>query len=339
MTQSTTSIWEEALKQGASDIHVVVGYPVMLRIDGKLKALNETVMTGPDVTALLHVFLNEAGYQRFLKEQDIDCSYLLKDGTRFRINCSIVGGQPAFAARLIPSIIPTLEELCMPSVVIELSRSRNGLVLITGPTGTGKSTTMASLLAHRLAEEPVNVITLEDPVEFRIPPGKGMIQQRELGADFSSFPEGLKHILRQDPDIVMVGEMRDLESIGLALTLAETGHLVIATLHTPNTAQTIDRIIDVFPPHQQAQIRSQLSLMLRGIVAQRLIVKKGGGRVASREILMQNPAVSNIIRENRIQELASVLQTGKKEGMVTFEKDLQRLKEEGLIDEADMASK
>lgn len=334
MSQSTiTSIWETALEQKASDLHVVVGYPVMLRIDGVLRPLNDKVLTGAQVTNLLHTFLKETEYQRFMKAQDLDCSYVLKDGTRFRINCSIVSGEPAFAARLIPNVIPSLEELSMPQVVTDLARSRNGLLLFTGPTGTGKSTSLASLIASRLAEAPVNVITLEDPVEFRIPPGRGMVQQRELGGDVSSFPEGLKHILRQDPDIVMVGEMRDLESIALALTLAETGHLVLATLHTPNTAQTIDRIIDVFPPHQQAQVRSQLSLMLRGIIAQRLLPKKGGGRIANREILVLNPAVSNIIRENRIQELASVLQTGKKEGMVTFEKDLQRLKEEGLVEE------
>ncbi len=334
MSQSTiTSIWEEALTRKASDIHIVTGYPAMLRIDGMLTSVGEKPVSKSEVTSLLKSFLSEASYQRFQKEQDLDCSYTMKDGTRFRINCSIVSGESAIAARLIPNTIPSLEELSMPQVVMDLARSRNGLLLFTGPTGTGKSTSLASLIASRLAEAPVNVITLEDPVEFRIPPGRGMVQQRELGGDVSSFPEGLKHILRQDPDIVMVGEMRDLESIGLALTLAETGHLVMATLHTPNAAQTIDRIIDVFPPHQQAQVRSQLSLMLRGIIAQRLLPKKGGGRIANREILVLNPAVSNIIRENRIQELSSVIQTGRKEGMVTFEKDLQRLKEEGLIEE------
>lgn len=333
MIQSKKSIWEEALAHGASDLHVVVGYPVMLRIDGVLRPLNNTIMTKAEVTALLHTFLSDAMYARFEKELDLDCSHLIKNGTRFRINCSVVNEQPAFAARLIPSVIPTPEELGMPPIIIKLSQSRNGLLLFTGPTGTGKSTSLASLIAHRLANEPLNLITLEDPVEFRIPPGQGIIQQRELGTDFSSFPEGLKHILRQDPDIVMVGEMRDLESIALALTLAETGHLVLATLHTPNTAQTIDRIIDVFPPHQQAQVRAQLSLMLRGVVAQRLLAKKGGGRIANREILVQNAAVSNIIRENRITELSSVIQTSKKEGMITFEKDVQRLREEGWLEE------
>jgi twitching motility protein PilT len=328
-----TTIWEDALALHASDLHVFVGYPVMLRINGTLRPLNDTVMTTAQVTDLLQTFLNEAMYARFLKDQDVDCSFPSKDGTRFRINCSIVGGQPAFAARLIPSSIPTLEELDMPEVVVELSRCRNGLLLFTGPTGTGKSTSLASLIARRLATEPLNVITLEDPVEFRIPRGKGIAQQRELGTDFSSFPEGLKHILRQDPDIVMVGEMRDLESIALALTLAETGHLVLATLHTPNTSQTIDRIIDVFPPYQQTQVRSQLALMLQGIVAQRLVPKKGGGRIANREILVRTSAVGNIIRENRITELISVIQTSRKEGMITFEKDLQRLKEEKLIEE------
>jgi twitching motility protein PilT len=205
-------------------------------------------------------------------------------------------------------------------------------VLFTGPTGSGKSTSLASILSELTKSEPLNVITLEDPIEFELPSGKGLVQQRELGSDFQTFPDGLKHVLRQDPDVVMVGEMRDLETIALALTLAETGHLVLATLHTPNAAQTIDRIVDVFPPHQQMQVRLQLSLSLKAVVAQRLLPKKGGGRVANREILLQNPAVSNIIRENRLAELNSVLQTSQSEGMVTFDKDLKRLVKEGLVE-------
>lgn len=303
----------------------------MLRIDGFLRPFGD-VLSPEAVTKHVQEFLSESQYKRFLLEKDLDCSFLMPKGERLRINCHIVSGGPAFAARVIPSSIPSLGEIGMPEIVMDLARSRDGLLLFTGPTGSGKSTSLASILAQFLTEVPCNVITLEDPIEFQIPKGKGLVQQRELGADFPTFAEGLKHVLRQDPDVVMVGEMRDLESIALALTLAETGHLVLATLHTPNTSQTIDRIVDVFPPHQQSQIRMQLSLSLRGIVAQRLLPKKGGGRIASREILVRTSAVSNIIRENRLAELSSVLQTGGSDGMISFEKDLKRLQEEGLVD-------
>ncbi len=305
----------------------------MLRIDGRLVSSGTAPVPSKQVTDLMKDFLSEAQYKRFLESQDLDCSHVLPDGTRFRINCHMVGGEPAFAARIIPSQIPTLKELMMPDVVMDLARSRDGLVLFTGPTGSGKSTSLASIISSLSSELPLNIITLEDPIEFHLPSGKGLVQQRELGVDFPSFPEGLKHVLRQDPDVVMVGEMRDLESIALALTLAETGHLVLATLHTPNTAQSIDRIVDVFPPHQQAQVRLQLSLSLKAVVAQRLLPKKGGGRIANREILIRTPAVANIIRENRVQELSSVIQTSGSDGMITFEKDYKKLLKEGLIED------
>ncbi len=330
-TMPSPTLFTTAVAKNASDIHVVTGQPVMLRIDGVLSDADVGAMTEQQVTALLQEFLSEPQYKRFLQEQDLDCSHVLPDGTRLRINCHIVGGKPALSARIVPKKIPTLQELDMPQVVMDLAKLRDGLVLFTGPTGSGKSTSLASIIAALMAEEALNIITLEDPIEFELPSGKGLVQQRELGADFPSFPEGLKHVLRQDPDVVMVGEMRDLETIALALTLAETGHLVLATLHTPNTAQTIDRIVDVFPPHQQAQVRIQLSQSLKAVIAQRLMPKKGGGRVANREILVRTSAVSNIIRENRLQELNSVLQTSAADGMVTFEKDLKRLGTEGII--------
>ncbi len=328
----STNYWQEAVKQGASDIHVVTGQPVMFRVDGKLITVSTDNVTDAQASEMIHDFLNEAQYKRFLDLKDLDCSHSLKDGTRFRINCHFVAGKSAFAARIIPDTIPTLQDLDLPDVIMDLVRSRDGLVLFTGPTGSGKSTSLAAIISQFISEVPLNIITLEDPVEFRIPSGKGLVQQRELGIDFPTFAEGLKHVLRQDPDVVMVGEMRDLESIALALTLAETGHLVLATLHTPNTAQTVDRIVDVFPPFQQSQIRLQLSMSLKAVVAQRLFPKKGGGRVANREILIRTAAVGNIIRENRVQELTSVLQTSASDGMVTFEKDLKRLVKAGLID-------
>lgn len=328
---SVSNIWSSAVEAHASDIHAVTGQPLMFRIDGVLKVQGEA-LSQASVTSVMKDFLTESQQKQFKESQDLDCSHTLADGTRFRINCHIVSGLPAFTARIVPKTIPSPEELTMPSVVMDLARSRDGLMLFTGPTGSGKSTSLACIIKQLLSEEALNVITLEDPIEFDIPACKGLIQQRELGRDFANFPDGLKHVLRQDPDIVMVGEMRDLESIALALTLAETGHLVLATLHTPNTSQTIDRIVDVFPPHQQSQVRLQLSLSLRAIVAQRLLPKKDGGRIANREILVRTPAVSNIIRENRVQELTSVLQTNGDEGMVTFEKDMKRLMNEGLAE-------
>lgn len=327
-----TNIWQTAVEKKASDIHVVSGQPIMLRIDGNLIPLGEAKASSKQVTELVKKFLSEAQYKRFMEERDLDCSYLLDDGTRFRVNCHIVEGEPAFAARVIPNAIPSLKDLGISDTVMDLARSRDGLILFTGPTGCGKSTSLASIIAALTAEEALNIITLEDPIEFELPSGKGLVQQRELGQDFRTFPDGLKHVLRQDPDVVMVGEMRDLESIALALTLAETGHLVLGTLHTPNTAQSIDRIVDVFPPHQQSQVRMQLSLSLKAVIAQRLLPKIGGGRIANREILVRNAAVANIIRENRVQELGSAIQTGAAEGMVTFEKDLKRLVKEGVVE-------
>lgn len=329
----TKNIWSAALSADASDIHIVTGSALRFRIDGRLVKQGTDLLTEEEVKEIMMQFLSDLQYKRFLELQDIDSSHQIGDGTRFRINCHIVGGKPAIAARVVPKVIPTLQELAMPEVVMNLARSRDGLILFTGPTGSGKSTSLASIIKNLLSEEPLNVIALEDPVEFQIPAGLGLIQQRELGADFQNFPDGLKHVLRQDPDVVMVGEMRDLETISLALTLAETGHLVLATLHTPNAMQTIDRIVDVFPPFQQSQVRSQLSLSLRAIVAQRLLPKKGGGRIANREILVRTPAVANIIRENRVQELNSTIQTGGIDGMVMFEKDIKRLVKEGLVDE------
>lgn len=330
--QMAQNLWKLAMDKDASDLHVLCGYPAMLRIDGALVPAGDKPLSAAEVTQILKDFLDEDQLKRFHAVKDLDCSYTLADGTRFRVNCHMVGGEPAFAARLIPSSIPSVEDLALPQVVLDICRREDGLVLFTGPTGSGKSTSMAAILQRINEESPVNIITLEDPVEFRFKPKKAIVRQRELGSDFVSFPEGLKHVLRQDPDIVMVGEMRDLESIGLALTLAETGHLVLATLHTPNTVQSIDRIVDVFPAHQQNQVRLQLAMSLKAVVAQRLVPKKGGGRLANREILVRTPAVSSIIRDHRLAELESVIQTGASEGMVTFDKDWKRLVKEGLVE-------
>ncbi len=304
----------------------------MLRIDGLLEPASGKQTTAAEVKQLMLEFLSETDYKKMTEAGDVDCSYELPDATRMRINCHLVRGQPCFAARLVPNIVPTLQEIALPDVVMDICRECEGLVLFTGPTGSGKSTSLAAIVNQINKESPAHINTLEYPIEFLFKADKSHISQRELDLDFPNFPEGLKHVLRQDPDVVMVGEMRDLESIALALTLAETGHLVLATLHTPNSFQTIDRIVDVFPSYQQSQVRLQLSLSLKAVIAQQLLPRKGGGRIANREILINNPAVANIIREHRLAELPSVLQTNGDLGMVTFEKDFQRLAKEGLVE-------
>lgn len=322
-----------AVSKNASDIHVVTDNVAMLRINGVMTPASTEIMTADMVKAQITEFISEEKYAQFLKSGDVDCAYAMPDGTRFRINAHLASGKPAYSARIIPRDIPTLQEVMLPSQVVDICRARDGLVLFTGPTGSGKSTSLAAILNDFNQNETLNIITLEDPIEFYFKSAKSLVRQRELGTDFPSFPEGLKHLMRQDPDVIMVGEMRDLDTISLALTLAETGHLVLATLHTPNTTQTIDRIIDVFPAHQQTQVRYQLSLSLRAVVAQRLIPRKEGGLIANREILIRNAAVGNIIRDNRIAELQTVLQTHEEEGMITFDKDLKRLMKEGLLEE------
>jgi twitching motility protein PilT len=243
-------------------------------------------------------------------------------------------GHVALAARTIPSDIPSMDDLNIPPVMRGMADYPNGLVLVTGPTGAGKSTTLASMIQSINKKDPVNIITLEDPIEFLFQSEAAVVRQRQFGQDFLSFNEGLKHILRQDPDVVMVGEMRDVETISTTLTIAETGHLVFATLHTNSAAQTIDRIIDVFPAHQQNQIRTQLALVLRGVVSQQLLPKAdGNGRIAAREIMINNAATANLIRESKVQQINNVLQTSASEGMITLAQDLSRLIEEGVITE------
>lgn len=330
MSSNPISLFQEALAKGASDVHIAAGAPVQLRIDGTLTPQGPA-MDPKAVEAFVASVLTDQEMERLTRDLEIDVAYALPEGTRLRVNCHHERGNLGLVARVIPTKIPTLEELDLAAIGKAIGAFRDGLVLFTGPTGAGKSTSLAALLQHLMAARALSVVTLEDPIEFLFSPSQGLIRQRQFGQDFTSFPEALKRVLRQDPDVVMVGEMRDPETVAAALTLAETGHLILATLHTPNAVQTIDRIIDVFPPHQQPQIRSQLSLSLKAVVAQRLLPKKGGGRVANREVLFNTPAVGNIIRDSRLQELRSVLQTGGDAGMITFEKDEERLRKEGEI--------
>jgi len=330
---SPDEIFQKALEMGASDVHVAEGVPITFRLDGDLKPVGTSPMTAEGLDAVLKQVLSAADYKRFHDEKELDVSYIVKkSGMRLRLNCHFERGFPSLVARLIPSEVPTLEETGMDRYIQLLGHQREGLILFTGPTGTGKSTSMSAVIDYILDDRAVHVITLEDPIEFLFDrDGDRIVRQRQFGEDFHQFGEALKRVLRQDPDVVMVGEMRDLEIISAALTLAETGHLVLATLHTPNAMQTIDRIIDVFPPHQQSQVRNQLSMSLKAIVAQRLLVKEGGGRVPMREILINTPAVAHIIRDDRIPELVTTMQIGSSEGMQTFDADTKRLLKEGLI--------
>jgi twitching motility protein PilT len=319
-------LFDIAVEKGASDLHLVVGKPPLLRINGELVAVEGASALTQDVAReLVFSLCTEVEKERFTRDKELDLAHQIPAGKRFRINLHWEKRNVAMAARTIPSDIPNMDSLNLPPIVQRMTEYPHGLVLVTGPTGSGKSTTLAAMIDKINATEPVNIITLEDPIEFLFEAKTGVIRQRQFGQDFISFDEGLKHILRQDPDVVMVGEMRDMDTIATTLTIAETGHLAFATLHTYSAAQTIDRIIDAFPPNQQNQIRAQLALTLRGVVSQQLLPKIGGGRVAAREILVNNSAVANLIRENKIPQIKNVLQTSAAEGMTTLTQDLGRL--------------
>ena len=322
-----------ALTKGASDLHLVANNKPIVRIDGILNRIEkEPVLESKDVLNLVFQILTEEQVEHFQKEKDLDFAYHIKEG-RFRMNIHYERNNVALAARAIPADIPTMEDVMLPEVAYELTRLPHGVVLLTGPTGSGKSTTLAAMLNLINEERNAHIITLEDPIEFLFESKNCIVEQRQLYSDMPTFAEGLKHVLRQDPDVIMVGEMRDLESIATSLTLAETGHLVLATLHTYSAAQTVDRLIDVFPPHQQTQIRLQVALTLRGVISQQLLPRVGGGRTAAREIMINNPAIANLIRENKVPQMKSVIQTGAAGGMNTLEQDLKRLIREGMVTE------
>jgi len=332
MPLSPETLLTKAAKAGASDVHIVVGQPPLFRIDGELVHQGTAKITKAVSEQFIKSVIGSANFQRLKTDREIDVSHQLKNGIRLRVNCHYERGNVGFAARIIPTDIPNIEGIGLTEEMQGLCNLSEGLILFTGPTGAGKSTSMAAMINYINQERAENIITLEDPIEFIFPAGKGIVRQRQFGDDFLSFGEALRRVLRQDPNVIMVGEMRDLETIAAALTLAETGHLIIATLHTPNAVQSIDRIIDVFPPHQQSQIRTQLSFSLRAVIAQQLLPAAEGGRVAVRECLLSTPAVSNIIRDSRLQELKSVIQSNSSIGMCTFEQDAKRLLKEGAID-------
>ena len=326
------SLFRIAVESKASDLHLVVGKPPILRIDGNLKEITgHEILTEASAQNFVFSIINEQQKDKFIKERELDLSYEITDYSRFRVNMHWEKGNVGLVARIVASRIPTMEEVLMPQIAYQMARLNDGLILVTGPTGSGKSTTLAAMVNLINTERTCNIVTLEDPIEFIYQPIKSIVKQRELGSDMLTFASGLKHTLRQDPNVIMVGEMRDLETIAATMTLAETGHLVLATLHTINAAQTVDRIIDAFPPYQQDQIRVQLSMSLRGIVSQRLLVKQGGGRIAAREVLINNPAIANLIRENKIAQIKTVIQTAADIGMNTMDQDIKRLFQQNAI--------
>ncbi|MDQ3093595.1 MAG: type IV pilus twitching motility protein PilT [bacterium] len=323
---------EEVIKKKASDLHLQVGLPPMLRVDGSLLAVSGAdVLTEESVETLLFAILDDDQKQLLLKDKEFDFSFAFGDLGRFRVNAFHERGNLAAALRLIPSELLTPEQLGLPAIMSKFADYPRGLVLVTGPTGSGKSTSLAAVIDKINSEKSTHIITIEDPIEFTHRSKKSVVVQREVHYDTYSFSTALRSALRQDPDVVLIGEMRDLETIASAITIAETGHLVFATLHTNSAAQSIDRMIDVFPPHQQPQIRAQLSNILMGICSQRLIPSIGGGRVVAAEILVATPAVRNIIREGKTHQLDAVIQTGAEYGMQSMDKTLVQLIHEGTI--------
>lgn len=304
----------------------------MLRVDGALVAVTGAVVLNEEsVEALIFAILDDEQKQILLKDKEFDFSFAFGDLGRFRVNAFHERGNLAAALRLIPNEITTLEQLGLPPIINKFAEYPRGLVLVTGPTGSGKSTTLAALVHKINTEKAVHIVTIEDPIEFTHKSNKSVIVQREVHYDTFSFSAALRSSLRQDPDVVLLGEMRDLETIASAITIAETGHLVFATLHTNGAAQSIDRMIDVFPPHQQPQVRAQLSNILMGICSQRLVPSIGGGRIAAAEILVATPAVRNIIREGKTHQLEAVIQTGAEHGMQSMDKTLVNLIHAGTI--------
>lgn len=322
---------DAAIERKASDLHLTVGLPPILRIDGKLIAVEGTEKLSPEQSEKLALSIMTAEQAEGVKhKKEVDFSFGYKQ-TRFRTNVFYQKGYISVALRLITTKIPTLKELGLPPILERFTTPSQGFVIITGPTGHGKSTTLASLIEIINQNRSAHIITIEDPIEYVFEHKKSMISQRELGTDTNSFARALRAALREDPDVALVGEMRDLETIEAALTIAETGHLVFTTLHTNSAAQTADRIIDVFPPHQQQQARLQLANVLTGVVSQRLLPRNSGGRVVATEIMMANSAVRNIIREGKTHQLQNTIQTSASEGMISLDKALAELVSGGEI--------
>ncbi|MFA5991437.1 MAG: PilT/PilU family type 4a pilus ATPase [Candidatus Doudnabacteria bacterium] len=321
------------LERDSSDLHLMVGEPPTIRVDTQLIRLdNYQVLSNDNISDLLNVLLSPIQKQKFEEDMQIDFSYSFKDNIRFRVNAYRQKGVLGVALRIVPNRIKTLEELSLPSTLRKFIERRQGLVLIVGPTGHGKSTALAALINEINNTRSEHILTIEDPIEFVFPPNKSIVSQRELYLDTPTFAGALRSALREDINVVLVGEMRDLDSITAALTVAETGHLVFGTLHTNDASQSIDRIVDVFPAGQQQQIRGQLASVLVGVVSLRLLPKIGGGRIPAYEILMANHAVRNVIRDNKIYEIPNIIHTSLEEGMIPLDKTLALLVKQGQVE-------
>lgn len=332
MAYNICELLQKAYELRASDLHLLVASPPVFRVDGKLKTYGDVPLTETDTKNFARELLTETNWKEFVHNGEIDSNYELKGISRFRINAFQQRGTVSIAIRLIPETVPSIQELQLPDTLEKLMEHPHGLILVTGPTGSGKSTTLAAMINYINERYAKHIITLEDPIEYVHFHNRSIINQREIGKDTKSFASGLRAALRQDPDIILVGEMRDLETISTAITAAETGHLVLATLHTTSAAQTIDRIIDVFEPFQQRQIRLQLANVLLGIISQRLFPLKGrNGRIAATEILINNPSIANLIRSEKIHQIENVIQTSRAQGMHTLEMSIEDLVNQGLI--------
>jgi twitching motility protein PilT len=327
------------VEQKASDLHLTSGAPPFLRLHGNMSPLNYRQLSNQDVQALIFEILTEKQKKAFVEKWELDFAYVVEGLGRFRCNVFMQRKGLGAVFRTIPEKIKTAQELNLPAVITDLTDCDRGLILVTGPTGSGKSTTLAAMIQHINSNRETHILTVEDPIEFVHPNLKSLVNQREVGSHTKTFTNALKAALREDPDIIMVGELRDLETISLALTAAETGHLVFGTLHTSSAAKTIDRIIDVFPQGQQGQIRTMLAESIRGIVAQSLFTRADGqGRVAAFEIMKGTKAIANLIREGKVYQIPSIIQTGAAHGMVLYEKYVDDLVKKGLVTQADAKS-
>jgi len=330
--------FETALKSRASDLHLVAGNKPSLRIEGELEVINDQILDSKELEQAVFSLMKEEDINVFQQGKELDFALKIAGGN-FRVNLHQQEGKIGLSARVIPQRIPTPQEVGFNETIYKLSHLNQGLILVTGPSGSGKSTTLAVLIDLINEERRAHVITIEDPIEFIFQEKQSIIEQRELGRDTRSFHEALKRALRQDPNVIMVGEMRDLETISATLTAAETGHLVFSTLHTNTASETIERVVDIFPAHRQQQILLQLSSVLRAVICQQVLPKKGGGIIIAREIMVNTSAISNLIREDKIAHIPAAMQTGRSEGMITMETAVKQLYEEGLIEKQVMENR
>ncbi len=332
MSTDILELLAATIENDASDLHISTGLPPMIRINGDVESFDAEPLTREQVDTMISSLTNAEQKEYFNEEWDLDFSYQLGDKARFRINVFQQTRGPGMVCRTIPTDILSLEQLKAPEIFKQISHQPRGIVLVTGPTGSGKSTTLAAMINDINLTKKEHILTVEDPVEFVHKPKKSLINQREVGTHTKSFASSLRAALREDPDIILVGEMRDPETIGLALTAAETGHLVFGTLHTSSAAKTIDRVIDVFPAAEKEMIRAMLSESLRAVISQTLLKKIGGGRVAAHEIMISTPSVRNLIRENKVPQMYSAIQTGSGVGMQTLDQCLKKMVIDGIIE-------